>query len=393
MKKNVSVLYFVLIFCTLLLPARGTAEENYDALTNWNIRISVPEGTIAVLKGSEYYIYAGKENSIPYVMLRTYPYDDAQTLLNDFTGYMRKQYPDLKVTADAVKKTIGDKQCFEIDYSYQVSGYEVQDRRIALTTGGMTYMFASKEIGEIGMTIGSMLDDVVANCELLRDDSPDQGSGLADGYLYCQENGMPKYWLDFSWTITDNLVLHCFFRSGGSAFTENCFVLDLSSAEVSENGLKIRQVRDMSGNDCSGWFEKLTLQFYLDAAVMTAERNGNTLSGDPEENILTGTYVMVPVGVSGDSLHKQSHFRPAGDGPYKPEELGLWARFGFFRNTGIFPAAAETTENPDGTVSIRLFKEADTDGTVHGELSEWYTVDAYGEGTNGITGEKISLMR
>ena len=391
MKRSVSVFCFLLFFCGMLFPVCGAAEGNSDTLANWNVRIDVPEGTKAVLKGSEYYIYAGEENSIPYVMLRTYPYDDAETLLNDFTGYMRKQYPDLKVTADAAGKTIGDKQCFEIDYSYQVSGYEVRDRRIALTAGGTSYMFASKEIEEIGMTIGSMLDDIVANCVLLAEEDLRQSSGIADGYLYCQENGMPKYWLDFSWTLTDNLVLHGFFRSGSEAFSESCFVLDLSSAEISENGLTIRQIRDMDGNDCSGWFEKLIVQLYLDAAVMTVERDGNMLSGGPEENILAGTYLMVPVGVSGDSLHGQNHFRPAGDGPYQAEELGVWARFYCFRNTGIFPAAAETIENPDGTVSVHL--SGDANGTAHPELSEWYTVDRYGEGINGSTGEKISLMR
>ena len=389
MKRPVSVFCAVLLFCAALFPACAAAEGNPGAPSDWNVRIAVPEGTTAVLKGSEYYIYAGEENSIPYVMLTTYPYDDALTLLNDFTGFMRQQNPDLEVTADAAGKTFGDKQCFEIDYSYQVSGYEIRDRRIALIAGGTAYLFASKEIAEIGMTIGSMLDDIVANCVFLRDGGPGQGSGLADGYLYCREDGMPKYWLDFSWTLTDNLVLHCCFRSGGTAFAERCFVLDLSSAEVSEDGLQIRRVRDMDGNDCSGWFKQLTLEFYLDGAVMTAERAENTLSGDPEESLLTGRYVMVPVGVSGDSLHGQSYFRPAGDGPYTKEELGLWARFRFFRNTGIFPAAAETAENPDGTLTVRLFEEAD----VHTEPCEWYTVDAYGEGISGVTGEKISLMR
>ena len=61
-------------------------------------------------------------------------------------------------------------------------------------------------------------------------------------------------------------------------------------------------------------------------------------------------------------------------------------RFLFFRNTGVFPAAAKTAENPDGTLTVRLFDEA-------GAELAWYTVDAGGEGTDGITGEKVSLMR
>ena len=181
MKRSVSVFCVVLLFCAALFPAGAAAEGNAGAPADWNVRIAVPEGTTAVLKGSEYYIYAGEENSIPYVMLRTYPYDDAQALLNDFTGYMRSQYPDLKVIAEAAPRTIGDKPCFETDFSYRVSGYEVRDRRIAMAAGGTAYLFTSKEIVEIGMTIGTMLDDIVANCVFLREDGPDQAPGLAEG--------------------------------------------------------------------------------------------------------------------------------------------------------------------------------------------------------------------
>ena len=90
---------------------------------------------------------------------------------------MRQQYSDLRVISAAEQKTIGNKRCWEIDFGYTVSGYEVKDRRVIITTGETTYMFASKEIESNGMLIGSMLDDVVADCELL---GPDTDSVLVD---------------------------------------------------------------------------------------------------------------------------------------------------------------------------------------------------------------------
>ena len=392
MKKIVSALCFSLIVCILLSSACFAGEENTDTLTNWNLRIAVPEGTTAVLKGNEYYIYAQHEDSIPYVMVRTYAYDDVLEFVDDFTEYMKEQYPDLTVTSDVARKTIGDKKCFEIDYTYTVSGYEVRDRRIVMVVDGITYLFASKEIEEAGMTIGNMLDDVVANCSFLSDEDAAQVSALAYGYLYCQEDGMPKYWLDFTGAVADNLVLHCYFRSGDPTFYESCFLLDMATAEFSDEGLVIRQVQDMHGFDHSDWFENLMIQFYLDGALMSVERNEQTLAGGAEDNILTGTYAMRPVGVMVDEKEHNSRFCPLEDGPYQAAELGGWAGYYYFRETGYFPPETEVEENADGTFTIHLYTIEETDGTGHTAASAWYTVDTYGEGKNEITGERVSLM-
>jgi len=174
MKKQLSLILTIILILSLTPIALA---DNTDTISNWNIRISIPEGKTAVLKGSEYYIYGQHEGSIPYVMLRTYRYDSAEKFIADFTQYMQQQYSDLRVTSAAEQKTIGNKRCNEIDYGYTVSGYEVKDRRVIITAGETTYMFASKEIESNGMVIGSMLDDVVADCELL---GPDAGSILVD---------------------------------------------------------------------------------------------------------------------------------------------------------------------------------------------------------------------
>ena len=90
-----------------MLSAACFAEgENYDTLAGWNIRIAVPEGATPVLQGNEYYLYAQHSGSIPYVMIRTYSYADAEAFLRDLTAYMRTQYADLAVTAEITARTI-----------------------------------------------------------------------------------------------------------------------------------------------------------------------------------------------------------------------------------------------------------------------------------------------
>ena len=126
---------------------------------------------------------------------------------------------------------------------------------------------------------------------------------------------------------------------------------------------------------------------------MTVERDEKTLAGGPEDNILTGTYLMRPVGVRADGSKKQSVLCPAEEGPYQPEELGMWAQFYYFRNTGFFPPEAEVIKNADGTFTVHLYEVLTTDGVEHTATSAWYTVDMYGEGKNDITEEKISLIQ
>ena len=393
MRKPVSILCSMLLLCLLLAPFDCAGGENVDTLTGWNIKIEVPEGATAVLEENEYYIYAQHTGEIPYVMLRTYRYDDETELIKDFTAYMMGQYADLKVTADAAKKTFGDKECYEIDYAYTVSDYEVTDRRIVTVIDGTAYMFGSKEIDSLGRTIGRMLDDVVANCTFLTGVSSEQESGLADGYLYSLTDGMPKYWLDISGAADNKLALHCYFRSGDPTVYESCYYLDLSSAVITENALEIYRVYDQNGLDCSNSFNSLNLRFYLDGAVMTVERDEKTPAGGTEDSILTGSYAMKPVGVVADSAGKQSRLRPAKDGPFQADELGEWARIYYFMNTGFFPPIAEVTENQDGTFTIHLFETAESNGGEHTVSYALYTVDAYGEGKDDIAKENVSLMR
>ena len=301
MKKLFGFLSLLLVFTMLLSPVCFAAGDNTDTLADWEIRVSVPDGKTAVLKGREYYIYAREEGYIPYVMLTTYSYDSEEEFIPAFTSYMQTQYKDLKISAEAQKKTIGGKACHEIDYSYTVSGYEIADRRVVITVGGRTYVFTSKEVPSRGLTVDGMLEQVVADCEFLSEaaalpEPKPAESSFADAYLCCQEDGMPKYWLDLTGTYANNLVLHCYFRSSDPGFYESRFILDLGTADLSEDAITIRKVTDQYGLDHSDWFKTLLLRQDGDALIMEVERDDRTLAGGGEDNILTGSYRLEPVG-------------------------------------------------------------------------------------------------
>lgn len=293
--------------CTLLLvslfPSQAyaaAAAANSSTLPDWGIRIYSPEDTIAVLEEDEYYIYALEEGTIPYVMVRPYRYDSETEFLEDFTAYMRRVYSDLKITEDIRKVRIGGRTCWEIDYTYKISGYNVTDRRVAITVDELTYMFCSKEVESLGLTTDGLLEQVISDCvfiygeDALPEDEEENAS-LANAYLYCLDDGMPKYWLDFTGGLSNNLILHCYFRSSDPEFYESKFILDLGTADISDSSITIRNVYDEYGFDHSNWFKGLTLRLEGDHILMLVRRDESTLAGGEEDNILTGIYDMAPL--------------------------------------------------------------------------------------------------
>lgn len=505
MKKIITSICLVLVLSILLSTACFADESNYDTLADWNLEVHVPDGTTAVLKGNCYYIYAQHEGYIPYVMITTSRYDSGDKFISDFTASMLKQYPDLKVVSEAEEKTIGDKQCTEIDYTYGLSGYEVKDRRIIIVYDGLTYMFASKEIEARGETVGGLLEQVVAECEFLGaagTDLPglDDRPTLQDAYLYRQEDGMPKYWLDLTGFMADDMVLHCWFRSGEPDWYEAVYILDLDTADIGKRTVEIHKVTDIKGNDVSEWFSKLTVRLYDDHVELVVKRDSKTLAGGGDDNILSGTYRMDPIGagmvydyhnedgmkkywldsdgedlklhalfISGDPEYYEEVFTldvdtaemygdyallfkdvysdkggdvsdrfefltlcevqgailmnvkrdektlaggagdniltgvylfeprayllPMENGPYSEEELAEWARIRYFSEKGIWAPIAEAEKNANGTITIHLYEITEIDGVEHTATSAWYTVDKYGDGVNGITGETVTLCR
>lgn len=376
MKKAASVLCLLLVFTLLLSPCCLAAGENTDTLADWNLRVAVPDGAEAVLKGSEYYLYAQRSGYIPYVMITTFRIWPEEELISQFTAYMREHYPDLQVVSPAEQKQVGGKSCYEIDYSYRISGYEVLDRRIVMTVNGLSYMFASKEIESRGMTVGTMLEDVVAGCVFLSEDGSElpgleEQDGLSPAYLYTLKNGMPKYWLDLSGAMADCPVLHCYFRSGDPLFYETVFYLDLSEAEIGEDLIRIRKVTDARGFDVSSWFLELNLELRRDRIVMQITRDESSLAGGGEDNILSGRYSMLPAGVGLVYEYRLE------DGQLKywldgeSEDLTLHAMFRsgkpeYHEESFTLDSASAVR---DGDYSIRIRKVFNSDGT---DVSSWF---------------------
>ena len=119
------------------------------------------------------------------------------------------------------------------------------------------------------LAIGTMLEDVVAKAEFLpaSDDSEDN-LPTASAYLYCIQGGMPKYWLDLSGLASDDVLLHCWFRSSDPTFYQSYYVLDLKSAEISGDNVVFHKVTDPYGFDRSDWFK--TLRFHMEGAKISS---------------------------------------------------------------------------------------------------------------------------
>jgi hypothetical protein len=309
MKKLTTALCLLLVFVMALSPVCYAAGENTDTLVDWGIRVTVPDGASAVLDDNEYYIYAGKEGYLPYIRLTSSAsYNSVDALLAELTDYLLNEYEDFKVAKTVREVTIGDKHGYEIVYTYTISGHDVRDRRVILQNNGRTYLFTSKEVLDLKQMVGTMLEDVIADCVFLSDEpelpepeDEDENDEIADGYLYCEEDGMPKYWLDFTGTHANAFVLHCYFRSSDPTFYESLYFLDTESADYSNDAdddtATIHKVSDSHGLDHSDWFKKLVLRYDSGKIILDVVRDEKTLAGGSEDNLLTGKYTMEPVGV------------------------------------------------------------------------------------------------
>lgn len=169
----IAVLSLSMIMCSMSFAAEP--EYEYDTLVNWDIQIASPEGTAAVLQEDEYYIYPMGEG-IPYVMVTTYTgfkdVNDEEEFIDLFTEYMSENYPDLEVVSEPVKVDVDGTEYFAVNYSYTVQGYEVSDIRVIRTLNDRFYMFASKEIPELDLMVGDLLEEVIANSVYLKDGKP-----------------------------------------------------------------------------------------------------------------------------------------------------------------------------------------------------------------------------
>jgi hypothetical protein len=119
---------------------------------------------------------------------------------------------------------------------------------------------------------------------------------ISGAYVY-YEDGMPKDWLDFTGSVADNVVLHCFFQT--DSWYETFYVLDFVSAVPAshQDTYRIETVWDARGNDVSNWFKTLSLAIQEDCVKLYVERDDATLASGPSSTILTGLYEMTPAQV------------------------------------------------------------------------------------------------
>ena len=139
-------------------------EDNSTTIEDWNIKVPLPDNSSSILDGStgEFYIYPMGQEGIPYVMIMPFDYSyGGEAFLNSFKDNMLSHYPDLQVTEDIHEIKIGQYDCWQTRYEYTISGYKAQDRRVAIDHNGKIYMFAVKEIPELNLFVGTLLEDTV----------------------------------------------------------------------------------------------------------------------------------------------------------------------------------------------------------------------------------------
>ena len=199
----------------------------------------------------------------------------------------------------------------------------------------------------------------------------EEESTLADAYLYCQEDGMPKYWLDFTGELVDNPVLHAYFRSSDPTFYESWFILDLDTADVYDRMIEFHNVYDQYGFDISEWFDTFTVLLLGDQIILDVERDESTMAGGTEDNILTGIYFMDPMAAG----VVYEYFQEDGMRKYwldlNSEDIVLHAMFrsegpDFYEST--FTLALDDAEwDGDYTVNIRTVRDS-----MGLDISRWF---------------------
>ena len=119
----------------------------------------------------------------------------------------------------------------------------------------------------------------------------DMWSETADAYVFRLEDGMPKYWLDLTGMMEDDIVLHSWTLSEEETWTEQVYVLSLDSADVGERTIDIYRIDGPDGEDLSDSFLRLTILLDDDGAMMIVRRVEEELDGE-EADLPTGIYEM-----------------------------------------------------------------------------------------------------
>ena len=100
---------------------------------------------------------------IPYIVIGRYDnYNDGAKFLNEFTEYIRREYPDMIITIDLLSGTINGKTTYGIQYKYTVNGRIVIDNRYAIVVNNKVYMIGSKEENVNSAEINEVVKNLIS---------------------------------------------------------------------------------------------------------------------------------------------------------------------------------------------------------------------------------------
>jgi hypothetical protein len=166
-------------------------DMEYDTLVDWDIKVPVPDGVMAIYSSDGYTLYPTGEESIPYVRVNSYGgYSSVDELVDDLIAVMEQDHDDLAILAGPEYITVEGREFCEIVFEYSVQGYTVQDTRAITQVGGRTYMFTAKEVSELDLYVGDLLEVVALDSIYLGEDDTTIIDGepqdLADNELVWQ---------------------------------------------------------------------------------------------------------------------------------------------------------------------------------------------------------------
>lgn len=166
--KNKMLRISLAMFLICMINSAVSAEETVDTiyLTREGINVQVlSDYNTALEDDGFYYVYAGKEGMIPYVMFGEYTFTKEDFFRDGFTDLMKSHYLDLTIAEEEQEITVGDYQMQKIVYNYDISGYQCRDTRLAAKMGNYVIMFCSKEVPELNLMTDDLLTEVASGLQ------------------------------------------------------------------------------------------------------------------------------------------------------------------------------------------------------------------------------------
>jgi len=156
-------------------------DMEYDTLGDWDIKVPVPDGVTAILDSDGYTLYVTDEQSIPYVRVNSYGgYADVDELISDLISVMETDHEDLEVLAGPESIEVDGREFCEIVFTYGVQGYPVTDVRVITMVNGRSYMYTAKEVAELELYVGDLLETVALGSIYLSEENPEPETEIGE---------------------------------------------------------------------------------------------------------------------------------------------------------------------------------------------------------------------